>query len=274
MVTIDKEDLLNIISKYDLSKQEIKNIIDTLKNPNKKYKEYKYYCDTDQIKIGVISDTHIGSAYFNPKVLEHSVKTFDKEKVSAIYHAGDVIEGMSNREGHIYDLKHLGTTAQIDYAVKLLSKYNQPLYFITGNHDEWAKKKSNQGVLVGELLEQKLDNATFLGEYSADIKLNDKVLLRLTHEGNNAYALSYSLQKRINSISGGNKPDILVNGHLHKAIYMFYRNIHALEAGTMQEQTPFMRDKGSPAMVGYWVLTIGIGKNGLNNFTPKFYPFY
>lgn len=270
---IKQDDLVNILNKHNLSENEINNIINHLKHPYKKYKEYTYYTTKSNLKIGVISDTHIGSSYFNKSVLEHSIKTFDKENVELILHSGDIIEGMSNREGHIYDLKHLGTSAQIDYAVELLKKYKQPLYFITGNHDEWAKKKSNQGVLVGELLEQKLENATFLGEYSADIKLKN-ITIRLTHEGNNAYALSYSLQKRINSITGGNKPDILINGHLHKAIYLFYRNIHAIEAGTLQEQTPFMRDKGSPAMLGYWVIEIGISKKGLNDFTPKFYPFY
>lgn len=266
--------IMKEMRRLKLTDDEVKNFLRQVRKPEKVKRTYDHFYGSSTIKIGVISDTHFGSKYFDEELFFNSVNVFNKEKVKAIYHAGDVIEGMSNREGHIYELKNLGVSEQIKEASKYLKMYKQPLFFITGNHDDWSSKKSNQGMQVGPMIESLVPNSKFLGEYVADVKLAPNITMRLTHEGNTAYALSYSAQKRINAISGGDKPEILVNGHLHKALYMFYRNIHTIEGATFQDQTPFLRMKGSPVMKGYYVLEIGYNKNGVNKFVPKFYPGY
>lgn len=259
-------------NKLDIKEQEI--ILTQLQQPQRKIETYKHDFNSNHIKLGIISDTHIGSKYFNKQILDNSIKIFNKEKVDAIYHCGDVIEGMSNREGHCYELEKIGFTSQIEYAAELLSKYKQPLFFITGNHEEWAKKKSNIGYVVGHDLENKINGSKYLGEYTANIDLGKDVIMRLTHEGNSAYALSYSGQKRINALEGGTKPNIIFNGHLHKMLYMNYRNIHFFEAGAMQNQTSFMAMKGSPAMTGFIVADIYFNKDGINRLTTSMYPYY
>ena len=274
--TIDKleDKILKEIKKLNLNEDEVNKFIKQINKPEKVRNTYDHFYDSKNVRIGIIADTHIGSKDFDEKLFYDSIKIFDKEKVSGIYHCGDIIEGMSNREGHIYELNILGVSNQLKKASELLSLYKQPVHFITGNHDEWSNKKSNQGVIIGDLLESMIPNSKFLGEYFADINLADNIKMRLTHEGSSAYALSYSGQKRINAIQGGDKPDIICNGHIHKALYMFYRNIHFIEAGTFQGQTPFMRMKGSPSMKGFYVLDIGFNKKGVNEFVPKFYPGY
>lgn len=270
----DSSALERLLSKEGLTEDEAITFLKQIRKPQRKINHHNHRWNPRRIKLGMITDTHIGTKFFNYRAFEESIRTFTREKVEAIYHAGDVIEGMSNRDGHIYELEAVGTTAQINLAVQLLSQYKQPLFFTTGNHDEWAKKKANQGVEVGPELEARLPKAKFLGEYTANIQLHPKVNLRLTHEGSSAYAISYSLQKRINAMEGGNKPEILFNGHLHKSTYLFYRNIHAFEGGTFQNQTPFMAMKGSPAHVGYWVFDIAMDKGGVREMTQKFFPAY
>lgn len=266
--------LENLISKEGLTEEEAIHYLKQLRRPQRKLNLHEHFWNPKRIKLGIISDTHIGSKFFNYKAFEESVQTFNRERVEAIYHAGDVIEGMSNRDGHVYELERHGTSAQIDLAVDLLKQYKQPLFFTTGNHDEWSKVKANQGVLVGPEIEKRLKNAKFLGEYTANIKLHPHVNLRLTHEGATAYAISYSMQKRVNALEGGTKPQIIVNGHLHKAMYMFYRNIHCFEGGTFQNQTPFMAMKGTPAHVGYFVFDIAMDNGGIKEMNQKFFPFY
>jgi hypothetical protein len=85
---------------------------------------------------------------------------------------------------------------------------------------------------------------------------------------------SYSGQKRINSITGGNKPNLWFNGHLHKALYMEYRNIHFFESGTLESQTDFMAMKGSPAHVGFWLVDIYHNKQGVNQVRSSWFPYY
>lgn len=262
------------LSKLGLTEKEAIDSLRQLTRPQKKVNFHKHHFHPKHIKLGIISDTHIGSKYFNYQAFEDSIEMFNREKVDAIYHAGDVIEGMSNRDGHIYELEKVGTTAQVDLAVELLSQYRQPLFFTTGNHDEWAKNKANQGTLVGPQIEQRIKGSKFLGEYTANVELAPNVQMRLTHEGSTCYALSYSMQKRINGMEGGTKPNILINGHIHKYLYMFYRNIHGFEAGTFQNQTPFMAAKGSPAHVGYWILDLEFDKTGLKGIKQTARPFY
>jgi len=269
-----EDKILAEVKRLNLTPDEASHVLKQLHKPEKVRRSFDHFYGSSSIKIGVVSDLHCGSAFFNYEAFENSIKTFTKEKVEAIYIPGDIIEGMSNRDGHIYELEKIGTTNQINHACELLKQYKQPIFFTTGNHDEWAKNKANQGVLVGPTVENKVKGATFLGEYTARVNLSPTVEMRLTHEGASAYALSYSLQKRINALSGGDKPAIILNGHLHKAIALFYRNIYAYECATMQNQTPFMQMKGSPAMVGYYVLNIQHNKKGVNEIDTKFYPYY
>lgn len=263
-----------VVKEIGLSEEEAANALRQLRKPQKRVNSIQHHWHPRHIKLGIISDTHIGSKYFNYRAFNDAVRTFDREKVDAIYHAGDVIEGMSNRDGHIYELETIGVSNQIDLAAKLLSEFKQPLFFTTGNHDEWSKKKANQGHMVGPEIEKKVKGSKFLGEYTANVELAPNCLMRLTHEGATAYALSYSLQKRINAMEGGTKPDILINGHLHKMLYMVYRNIHAFEAGTTLNQTPFMAQKGTPAMVGYYVFDLQLDKRGLVGLTQTARTFY
>jgi len=64
------------------------------------------------IKVGHITDTHIGSSFFNKSRLFQAFEEFRKEGVDFITHSGDVTEGMSGRPGHIYELDQLGYAQQ------------------------------------------------------------------------------------------------------------------------------------------------------------------
>jgi hypothetical protein len=76
-------------------------------------------------------------------------------------------------------------------------------------------------------------------------------------------------------MSGGEKPNILLNGHHHKAFYMIYRNIHAYECGTTQAQTPWMRGKRIAANMGGWIITVHVTEDGtISRCMGEFIPLY
>jgi hypothetical protein len=67
------------------------------------------------------------------------------------------------------------------------------------------------------------------------------------------------MQKFIEAIPGGEKPDLLAIGHFHKAEYLpAYRNVTGLQVGTMQGQTPFMAAQASAAHVGGWIISVAL----------------
>jgi DNA polymerase II small subunit/DNA polymerase delta subunit B len=76
-------------------------------------------------------------------------------------------------------------------------------------------------------------------------------------------------------MTGGEKPSILINGHHHKAMYLFYRNVHAIECGTLEAQSGWMKGKRIAAHVGGWIIEIHVDEEGtINRFKSEFIPFY
>jgi predicted phosphodiesterase len=247
----------------DMSEAEQKVLLKQLDSPDVKRKTYDHKFSRKRARIGVISDTHIGHEEFKEDLLLRAFKYFEKQKVDGIYHAGDILEGMSGRPGHIYELDKVGLTAQLNYAADLFSQTDLPIYGITGNHDQWYMKKGDAGADVGLMLEDKIDNFHYLGMNEADVQLGDDVTMRLFH-GNDgsAYAISYKMQKLIESMPEKERPQIIFSGHYHKAMSMYSRGTYGFEAGTICGQSEFMRGKKIPAHVGFWTADIYMKKGG------------
>lgn len=225
------------------------------------------------IKFGVIGDTHIGSSYTSDSFLIEALKEFKKENVDFICHVGDVTEGMSNRPGHIYELSHLGYDAQKKHAINLLSTCDIPMYFIDGNHDRWYIK-SNGALIVKDICDA-IPNANYLGSDEGNIELNKNITIRLWHgDDGNSYATSYRIQKIVESLTGGEKPNMILFGHTHKEISLFERNIHCVSCGCLQKQTPFMRGKRIAAHVGFHIIELYISETGIRRCKIEWVPFY
>ena len=274
-LTEEDSNILDIVKKSNLSPAELKIAISQPKD----YKGVRVYDHSriGRVKIGILADTHIGHKKFDEGFMKFASETFRKEGIKNVYHAGDICEGMSGRPGHVYELKHIGFSAQVGEAERLFKKYYPDfnIYAITGNHDQWFRYKADNGADVGEELQHRLPNFKYLGENEAHIKLGPKARLMLFHPGDGtAYANSYKMQKLVESLEGGNKPNVIVEGHYHKALYQFLRNVHAIDGGTLCGQTGWMRGKKIPAHKGFWILDMDIGKRGITKFTPHFYPAY
>lgn len=223
----------------------------------------------------VISDTHVGSIY-SPEEWHDVVSDYANNcGAEAILHCGDLVEGMKiGRIGtQIYELSELGYEAQKAKALEILSKYKIPIYIISGNHDFYYQEYAGANII--KTISDKLDNVTYIGHDSADIDV-DGAVIRLFHggDGSNSYALSYRLQKLCEAITGGNKPNILLAGHVHKFCYIFERNIHAISVPCMQMQTDFMRGKKLAAHTGFLKLDFDVMDKKICNLSVNYFPFY
>jgi len=227
----------------------------------------------ERIKFGIISDTHLGSIFATEDWIYQAFEIFQKERCEFICHAGDVVEGMSGRKGHIYELTHLGYDAQRDYAVKVFSQWKKKIYFIDGNHDRWFAK--DVGALMVKDICSRLKNAEFLGHDEGDISLKGKAVMKLWHgEDGSSYAISYRLQKIIEAFVGGEKPGLLIAGHIHKSGYFFDRFVHVVSAGALSRQSRWMRTKRMAHHSGFWVVDLKVGKKGIARIKLEWFPFY
>ncbi len=227
-----------------------------------------------RIRIGAITDTHLGSLKMPKERIYQAFDEFRKEKVDMITHCGDVTEGMSNRPGHIYELSHLGHENQKNFALEVFGQWTDTdIFAISGNHDRWFLK-SNGANIVKDIADQ-LPNFKFLGHDEGDISLKGKATLKLWHgEDGNSYALSYRLQKILESLTGGEKPSAMLCGHTHKFVDIFERHVHCTSVGCMESQTPWMRGKRIAAHVGFAIIDYWVNDSGICKKTITWYPFY
>ncbi len=237
------------------------------------------YCDDWKgekiIRFGVVSDKHLCSKYQQLTLLNKLYDIFESEGVKTVYDPGDISEGFKMRRGHEHELFVIGADDQANYIIKN-HPYRKGIVtkFILGNHDTSHIK--NGGHDIGIPISREREDLQYLGTYNAKVNITPNCVVELNHPlDGSAYSLSYSLQKMIDSISGGEKPNILLNGHHHKLFYMIYRNIHAFECGTMQAQTPWMRGKRLAAHVGGLIIEVHVDKEGtITCCKNEFIPFY
>lgn len=281
-----EKELLKEIKKKNLSPEESKKVIEGLKQPNfHKKTNNKIHFPEKSVRFLAFSDSHIGHKDYRPDVLEKMIKDAKRQKCDFAINSGDTIEGMSNREGHIYELTDLGYTQQMNRFKKEFDKFDYigkdfKIYSIEAqnSHSGWYKNKGNAGVDIGEELEKKNSHYKFLGFDEQKLELENGLEIGLRHPGDGtAYAISYKLQKYINALSGGQKPHMIFQGHYHKAMYIFYRNIHSYEAGTLANQTPFMKKKNTPAHIGYWIVDVKLNRTKnkkVERVKNQFVPFF
>lgn len=230
---------------------------------------------TEVIRFAIIGDTQIGSKYTQFTYLHDFYDLCEKEGIKNVYHTGDITDGLKMRPGHEYELHEHSADGQLEAVVKNYPKRDGiTTHFITGNHD--ASLYKHVGYDIGRAIAKDRSDMNYLGRDCAVVHLTPNCTLELRHPWDGtAYALSYKLQKMIEAMESDSKPNILAVGHYHKAEYIFYRNVHALQTGCFQGQTPFTRGKGISVHMGGWIVTIRVDKNGyIQGFAPEYVPFY
>lgn len=229
----------------------------------------------DCVTMAHITDLHMGSIYFKEDYWNKALRECNREKVDFIALGGDLTDGMSHRPGHIYELTHIGYDAQKEYGIEMLSKWQGPMYAIDGNHDRWYLKNSQAGALIVKDICRALPNATFIGHDEGDIPLKGGVVVKLWHgEDGDSYAFSYRLQKIIEAFTGGEKPNILLAGHVHKYCKIFMRHIFAVSSGALCTQSQWMRRTRKQNHTGFTICKAWINERGVAKFSDTFYPFY
>jgi len=226
----------------------------------------------DKFTFAHVTDTHIGEETFRDYLWTDFLEECERRNVQAIFHSGDIIEGMSNRPDQVYHLTDVGFSAQMDHAARLLDMSSIPIYAIDGNHDRWAIKSG--GLFVGTELERRCEKLNFIGHDCGDVDINGTIW-RLWHgEDNSSYATSYRMQKLIEAFTGGDKPHVLLAGHTHKYCKIFERNIWALSGGALSYQSSWMKSTRKACHTGFIIGEVVINDDEIVAFSDTFYPYY
>lgn len=263
-----------IYRKRDKVESTVEKTRVTIQNQEPEYFKAKWD-GTETIRFAIMGDTQIGSKYTQLTYLHNFYDLCEKEGIRDVYHTGDLTDGLKMRVGHEYELYEVSADEMRDDVVKNYPKRDGiTTHFITGNHD--ASIYKHVGYDIGQAIANSREDMNYLGRDCAIVNLTPKCTLELRHPWDGtAYALSYKMQKMIEAMESDSKPNILAVGHYHKAEYLFYRNVHALQTGCFQGQTPFTRGKGISVHMGGWIVTIRVDENGyIQGFAPEYVPYY
>jgi predicted phosphodiesterase len=226
----------------------------------------------EEVRFGFFTDPHMGSIYYHESFMESAIAKWKEEKVDFVVCGGDVTHGMDARKYNLlYELTHVGYASQQVYAVEQLKRIPFPIYLIDGNHDRWFE--SVGGCIVEDICRQ-VPGATYLGRDEGKIKIGKAEIMVWHGEDGSSYATSYRIQKLIESLTGGEKPNVLLCGHTHKQGYFFERNIHAVSGGALSIQSRWMRSKRLACHSGYHTVRMTVNNGGVGEFTVTWKPFY
>lgn len=210
-------------------------------------------------RFGACGDAHLCSKYSRLDVLHELYDIYAEEGLKTVYNTGNWIDGEASF--NVHDLLVRGMDEQLAY---LAEHYPQrkgiTTYAVSGDdHEGWYAQKF--GVDIGRRAQQTMRDAgrkdwVNLGYMEAHIRLRHaksgkESILAVVHPGGgSAYAISYTIQKLLESLEGGEKPAVALYGHYHKLMFANIRNVWAIQTGTTKDQDPFMRKKRLAAHVG------------------------
>lgn len=227
------------------------------------------------IRIGKLSDPHLNSKAQQLTHLNAMYDIFAREGIKDVYCDGDLVDGDDVYPGHKFEVFNIGATAQAEYAIKNYpARHGITTRFITGNHD--LKYFQKFGFDIGKAIAEKRNDMEYLGQYYARVNLTPNCIMQMEHPlGKPAYAVSYKTQRKIDNMRGGDKPNILTEGHYHYSGYLFRRNVHAVCCPSFQGPTTFSRRLGLESDNGGWIFEIKVNESGyITEFSPRFFPFY
>lgn len=206
--------------------------------------------------FGAAGDLHAASKYTRWDVRDDLYRQFIEAGAQCSFDTGNWIDGEAtfNR----YDIEAHGLHRQCEVLARNHPK-GLKTYAVWGDdHEGWYVQR--EGIDVGRYAENEMRAAghewTNLGFMEAHILLKNAnsgktASLSVVHPGGgSSYALSYSIQKIVESYEGGEKPAVALYGHYHKLWAGIVRNVWVAQTGCQQDQTPFMRKKRLEAHVG------------------------
>ena len=268
-----------VIGLIELLKQEgelvdfINGEVIRLKKPIQHDNIYQLPNIDDHLKLLLISDTHLCNKADRLDILRYLYDKAEDKGIKHVLHCGDLTDGMyTNRPQQIYELRCYGFDEHLNYVLEKYPKFSGKTYFIGGNHMETYFK--NGGSDLGIAISRHRDDMIYLAPETADIKIG-KVAIHMHHgAGGKPYSLSYKLQRYVETLSQNKKIDIVMQGHFHNAMYMYYMDKHCFQVGALEDETPFSRSMGFKNEKSCYWLDIDLDDKGnIHALTPKLETF-
>lgn len=233
----------------------------------------------DEITVGIVSDTHLGSREEALPELLAAYEEFEARGIDTVLHAGDLVAGIGIYRGQVANGLAAGMNtynAQVDYAAEVYPRIDGiTTYMIAGNHDIEGEA-GRVGFDPVKAVCYRRKDIVYCGAYHGSLELPNDAHVTLVHgRGGGGYAISYKPQRYVESLPPGRKPAMLIFGHWHVSGFFRHRSVTCLLAGCFEWQTDLLVRLGLQPDVGAWIVTLRLGDDGsVVGIKPEWLGFY
>lgn len=238
------------------------------------------------ITFGACGDTHLGSKYERLDVLNDLYDKFAEAGVEHVFHTGNWIDGEHPKAAPAHELVAHGMEGQLEY---LASNYPMrpgiTTYAVAGDdHEGWYQQR--EGVDIGRsaasvMKEFGRTDWVNMGYQAAHVMLKHggtgaKNIMLVEHPGGgSSYADSYTVQKIVEALDGGEKPAVALIGHYHKLMAGNYRGVWYVQTGCTKDRDSFARKKRLRYVKGGAVVRLQLnGRGAVTRFAPELFQYF
>ena len=221
--------------------------------------------DLIHIKQVWISDTHLCNESQQLHMINKIFLDAYSKGFRDFLHFGDLSDGdYKDRPSHRYELFRLGAQRQANYIADVWPRLpGVRTILISGNHD--GTHMANGGVDVCQMVADKRPDILYIGSEQA--YYHPEACPLLTEEmfhsgGGNSTSLSYKLQKYIEKMEPGIKPNLLGEGHFHQSEFLSFRNVIAFLVPCMCAKSPFAVRQALENTMGAYYIDAYVNKQG------------
>lgn len=233
----------------------------------------------DEVTVGIVSDTHLGSREEALPELRAVYDEFAARGIGTVWHAGDLTAGVGIYRGQVANGLMPGMHTyreQVEYATEVYPNVKGiTTYIIAGNHDIEGEAGRIGADPVQAVCHRRGD-MVYCGAYHGSLELPNGAHATMVHgRGGGGYAMSYKPQRYVESLPPGRKPALLVFGHWHVSGFFRHRQVTCLLAGCFEWQTDLLVRLGLQPDVGAWIITLRLGDDGsVVGIRPEWLGFY
>jgi predicted phosphodiesterase len=232
------------------------------------------FAGTD-FRIGVVSDTHLCSNEEALDELHCAYDVFQKEGITTVLHAGDIVTGRGIYRGQEQETKEYTIDGQAEYAIANYPARDGIITHVIGGNHDLEGEAGRVGYDPVKKIADARDDIDYLGAWDAWLEFGGAWVHVLHGKGGMSYSYSYKAQKLVDGYPGGRKPAVLIPGHWHVRGNVRARDVEILWPGCFEWQSPFLKRLGLHPAVGFHILEFTVGDDGsLVKWRPEWFPFY
>ncbi len=217
---------------------------------------------SNHVRLGVVSDTHLGSRFEQLTALRAFYDYADERQVDAYCHVGDVFQGPDQmHKGMELEVHAHGADAQVDYGVRVYPKSKRAkTYAITGNHDDSFLKDG--GINVVRRFCDNRPDFVYAGQDAAYLNIGPLRLFLIHPDGGGSYAKSYKPQKIAASLPLEERVRLLLIGHYHVRGSFREKDTETLMLPCFQAQYAWLARKALHPDIGGYIVDIDLTDDG------------